>query len=207
MNKDVRTPDVTANAQNYTTPANEPLAPMLDAVTADSDKSDKKVEIPGRAKTAAAPASAALAVAPNDEFEMQKSLAPVTAEAAKAGKERARSAWSEGLRWNLSSDGQLQRSADTGKSWQPVIVAQGATFRALTFNGPDIWVGGAAGSLYHSSDAGGHWTQVKPVANSVSLNSDIAAIAFTDPQHGKITTTNGQTWITSDGGQSWIQQP
>jgi photosystem II stability/assembly factor-like uncharacterized protein len=196
-----------ANAQNYTTQSTESLAQMVDAVNADSDKSDKKVEIPGRAKTAATPASAALAVAPSDELELQKSIAPAAAEAAKARKGVPRSAWSEGLRWNISFDGQLQRSADSGKSWQPVTVAEGATFRALTFNGPDIWVGGAAGSLYHSPDAGSHWTQVKPVANSVSLSSDIAAIAFTDPQHGKITTTNGQIWSTSDGGQSWMQQP
>jgi hypothetical protein len=206
-NKNVPAPHLAANAQNYTTQSTESLAQMVDAVNADSDKSDKKVEIPGRAKTAATPASAALAVAPSDELELQKSIAPAAAEAAKARKGVPRSAWSEGLRWNISFDGQLQRSADSGKSWQPVTVAEGATFRALTFNGPDIWVGGAAGSLYHSPDAGSHWTQVKPVANSVSLSSDIAAIAFTDPQHGKITTTNGQIWSTSDGGQSWMQQP
>jgi len=205
-NKDVPAPNLPANAQNYTTQSTESLAQMVDAVNADSDKSDKKVEIPGRAKTAAAPASAALAVAPSDELEMQKSIAPAL-EASRARKELARSVRPESLRWNISSDGQLQRSADSGRSWQPVTVVQGATFRALTFNGPDIWVGGAAGSLYHSSDAGGHWTQVKPVANRVSLSGDIAAIAFTDPQHGKITTTNGQTWSTSDGGQSWMQQP
>ena len=205
-NKDVPAAQLTANAENYGTQASEPLAQMVDAVHTDSDKSDKKVEIPGRAKTAAAPASAALAVAPSDELELQKSIAPAL-EASRARKELARSVRPESLRWNISSDGQLQRSADSGKSWQPVTVVEGATFRALTFNGPDIWVGGAAGSLYHSSDAGGHWTQVKPVANSISLSGDIAAIAFTDPQHGKITTTNGQTWSTSDGGQSWIQQP
>ena len=205
-NKNVPAPHLAANAQNYTTQTTEPLAQMVDAVNADSDKSEKKVEIPGRAKTAAAPASAALAVAPSDELELQKGIAPAL-EASRARKELARSVRPESLRWNISSDGQLQRSADSGKSWQPVTIAEGATFRALTFNGPDIWVGGAAGSLYHSSDAGGHWIQVKPVANNISLSGDIAAIAFTDPQHGKITTTNGQTWSTSDGGQSWMQQP
>lgn len=202
MNKNVPAPHFAAN----TTQTSEPLAQMVDAVPADSDKSDKKVEVPGRAKTAAAPASEALAVAPNDQFEMQKSIAPAL-EASRARKDLARSVHPESLRWNISSDGQLVRSADSGKSWQPVTVAEGATFRHLTYNGPDIWVGGAAGSLYHSPDAGGHWIQVKPVANAVSLTADIAAIAFTDPQHGKITTTNGQTWSTRDGGQSWMQQP
>lgn len=205
--KDAPAPGQTSNVDNFIAQANEPMAQMVDAVTADSNKSDKKVEVPGRAKTSGASASAALAVAPSDELSMQKSITPATAEAAKVRKERGQYGRVEGLRWNISSDGELQRSADSGKTWQPVPVADGVTFRALTFNGPDIWVGGAAGALYHSSDAGGHWTQVKPVANNVSLSSDIAAIAFTDPQHGKVTTTNGQTWTTNDGGQSWIQQP
>lgn len=197
-------PQSTSNA-DITAQANESMAQLVDAVNADSNKSDKKVEVPGRAKTSGA--STALAVAPSDEFSMQKGITPATAEVARARKERAQYGRIEGLRWNISSDGQLQRSADSGKTWQPVTVADGVTFRALTFNGPDIWVGGAAGALYHSFDAGGRWVQVKPVANNVSLSSDIAAIAFTDPQRGKITTTNGQTWTTSDGGQSWTQQP
>jgi len=203
--KDVPAPQP-PQVDNYTAQANEPVMQMVDATSADSDKSDKKVDVPGRAKTSGA-ATTALAVAPSDELNMQKSITPATAEVAKARKERGAFSRAAGLLWNISSDGQLQRSADSGKSWQPISVAEGAIFRALTFNGPDIWVGGAAGSLYHSPEAGAHWVQVKPTANGVSLSGDISAIAFTDPQRGKITTTNGQTWITGDGGKSWSQQP
>jgi len=106
-------------------------------------------------------------------------------------------------RWTISSTGQLQRSRDSGKSWQPVVVADHAIFRALSANGPDLWVGGAAGLLYHSADAGAHWTQIKPVADNATLTADIAAIEFTDPQHGKITTANGEAWLTIDAGHSW----
>jgi hypothetical protein len=201
-------PPPSANFDSYAPSQNEPVATMVDATSADSDKSDKKVEVMGRAKTAGAPASsAALAVAPDDTLDMQRGIAPAAEVAAKATKDRALYARSEVLRWNISSDGQLQRSVDSGKTWQPVVVAESTTFRALTFNGPDIWVGGAAGSLYHSPDAGAHWTQVKPIANGVSLSADVSAIAFTDPLHGKVTTTNGQTWTTNNGGQSWSQQP
>jgi photosystem II stability/assembly factor-like uncharacterized protein len=110
-------------------------------------------------------------------------------------------------RWTISSDGQLQHSIDSGKTWQPVAVAEKATFRALSANGPDLWVGGPAGLLYHSTDAGGHWTQVKPSANGVTLMADVAAIEFTDPQHGKLTTATGQIWSTTDAGQTWKKQP
>jgi hypothetical protein len=200
------TPTLVVNGRNTNNDlsANESVATMVDAANADSDK---KVEVMGRAKTAGAPASAALAVAPDDTLDMPRGITPAAEVAAKVRKERTESGRSEVLRWNTSSDGQLQRSIDSGKTWQPVSVVEGVTFRAVSYNGPDIWVGGAAGSLYHSPDAGVHWLQVKPAANGVSLNADISAIAFTDPQHGKITTTNGQTWITGDGGKSWSQRP
>ena len=110
-------------------------------------------------------------------------------------------------RWTISSDGQLQHSVDSGKTWQPVTVAEKATFRALSANGPDLWVGGPAGVLYHSSDAGGHWTRVKPTTNGNVLATDIAAIEFTDLQHGKLTTSTGEVWITTDAGETWRKQP
>jgi hypothetical protein len=202
--KDAPSPPLPSANFSYA-PSNEPVATMVDAANADSDK---KVEVMGRSKPAGGSgASAALAVAPDDTLDTPRGITPGAEAAAKARKERAESGRSEVLLWNISFDGQLQRSVDSGKTWQPVVVAESTTFRALTFNGPDIWLGGAAGSLYHSPDAGAHWVQVKPTANGVSLSADISAIAFTDPQRGKITTTNGQTWITGDGGKSWSQQP
>lgn len=171
-----------------------------------SADAEKKVEM-GRAKTSSASSGAALAVAPSDQLDgMQQGVAPSAPAMSKTKRERASYAHSESTRWNLSFDGQLQRSIDSGKTWQPVATPAGAAFRALSYNGPDIWVGGAAGLLYHSTDAGTHWELVKPAANDVSLTADIAAIAFTDPQHGKITTSNGETWTTSDGGQNWNHQ-
>jgi photosystem II stability/assembly factor-like uncharacterized protein len=68
-------------------------------------------------------------------------------------------------------------------------------------------VGGAAGLLYHSADSGDHWTQVKPATNGSNLTADIAAIEFTDTRQGKITTANGEIWLTRDGGKSWSKQP
>jgi photosystem II stability/assembly factor-like uncharacterized protein len=106
----------------------------------------------------------------------------------------------------LAADGTLQRSFDAGRSWQEVIVQPGAVFRAVSSSGPEIWAGGAAGLLYHSSDAGQHWTRVHPVSGEERLSTDITAIEFSDVQHGKLTTTTGQLWTTSDAGLSWQKQ-
>jgi hypothetical protein len=109
------------------------------------------------------------------------------------------------LIWTLSADGTLQRSFDSGKTWQPVLVA-GGHLRAFSANDSGIWVGGAAGALYHSSDAGEHWTQVSPTTNGRALTADITHIEFTDAQHGSIITSSHETWSTSDAGVTWQRQ-
>jgi hypothetical protein len=107
-------------------------------------------------------------------------------------------------RWTLSSDGTLLlRSFDNGKTWQSVPVAGRVVFRALSALGPEVWIGGSAGALYHSSDSGQQWQKVEPSAGGRILVADILALEFSDPQHGKLTTANHEIWITADAGQSW----
>lgn len=109
-------------------------------------------------------------------------------------------------RWTLSWDGVLQRSLDSGRTWQTIPVASHIVFRALAANGLDIWVGGKAGALFHSSDAGQHWTQMFPVANGQAFAGDIVGVEFSDTLHGKLTSSNHEIWITSDSGQTWDKQ-
>ena len=108
--------------------------------------------------------------------------------------------------WTLSADGVPQRSFNAGKTWEAVRVDGHTGFRALSAHGMDIWVGGLGGILYHSSDLGMHWTRVIPVANQDTLSADILTIDFRDDQHGKLTTTNRETWTTSDAGKIWQKE-
>jgi hypothetical protein len=102
------------------------------------------------------------------------------------------------LDWGLSPNGEVQRSRDFGKTWQIVPVADGSPFRAISSVGIDVWVGGNAGALYHSRDAGQSWTKVSPLSTD-----DITHIEFSDPQNGLLNTATGHVWSTSDGGRSW----
>ena len=102
------------------------------------------------------------------------------------------------LDWSLSPDGDVQRSVDSGKTWQIVPIAQGSSFHAITAVGNEVWVGGNAGALYHSVDSGQSWTKLAPVSTD-----NITHIEFSDPQNGLLNTANGQVWSTSDGGRSW----
>jgi Photosynthesis system II assembly factor YCF48/Putative zinc-finger len=106
-------------------------------------------------------------------------------------------------RWTLTAEGTLERSLDSGTTWEAISIPSPATLRALAANGLDIWVGGSNGALYHSSDAGQHWTPVHPIVNGELLSADIIGVEFTDLQHGTLTTSAKEIWTTADAGQTW----
>ncbi|MDE3135200.1 MAG: hypothetical protein KGL59_01380 [Acidobacteriota bacterium] len=108
--------------------------------------------------------------------------------------------------WTLSSDGVLERSTDSGKTWTKADFGNRSRFRALSATGFEVWAGGADGLLFHSSDGGAHWTQIHLVANGIPLTSTITHIDFTDAQHGRLTTNTGETWLTTDAGHTWQRQ-
>jgi hypothetical protein len=152
--------------------------------------------VPGRAKDSAAEPAA------NMRAGIGGGIAPAAALQARAASALPVIA----PRWTLTSEGTLQRSLDFGRSWQTIPVASQASFRALAASGRDIWVGGAKGALYHSSNAGLNWTQVQPVAAGQTLADDIIGVEFPDPLHGKVTSSSKEIWTTEDGGQSWRKQ-
>jgi Carboxypeptidase regulatory-like domain/Photosynthesis system II assembly factor YCF48/Putative zinc-finger len=80
------------------------------------------------------------------------------------------------------------------------------TFRAVAATGLDVWAGGSAGALYHSLDAGNHWTRIIPTSTGAILTGDIISLQFPDPQHGTLSTSTSEVWTTSDDGQTWQKQ-
>lgn len=79
-------------------------------------------------------------------------------------------------------------------------------FRAVASNGPDVWAGASGGLLYHSVDAGQHWTRVVPASSAARLSGDIVSLEFPDLQHGRVVTSLPEVWTTADGGQTWQKQ-
>ena len=140
---------------------------------------------------------------------------------------------SSSVQWNIGSSGELERSSDQGHTWEKVDVSttsgfdsfaalhgekdavrdltmkkqvMAPVFRAVASNGPDVWAGASGGLLYHSTDAGLHWTRVVPASSSARLTGDIVSLDFPDSQHGRIVTAAPEVWTTTDGGQSWQKQ-
>ncbi len=83
-----------------------------------------------------------------------------------------------------------------------------AIFRAVSVSsdGAEVWAGGSAGALYHTSDAGATWTRVLPSENGAAISGDVVSIQFSDVRNGSITTSTAETWVTRDGGQNWRKQ-
>jgi photosystem II stability/assembly factor-like uncharacterized protein len=130
--------------------------------------------------------------------------------------------------WAITPTGALQRSFDGGSTWinvnptssAPTAAATSSSsspasrsvkmmpaaptvFRAVVANGVDVWAGASAGLLYHSTDSGDHWSRVTPFASGSQLTGDIVGIQFSDTQNGKVSTSAGEVWTTSDAGHTW----
>jgi hypothetical protein len=80
------------------------------------------------------------------------------------------------------------------------------TFRAVSAAGVDVWAGGIGGALFHSQDAGIHWIRIVPSSAGTGLTGDILTLEFPDPQHGRLSTSTSEVWITADAGQTWQKQ-
>ncbi|MGC2185121.1 MAG: YCF48-related protein, partial [Terriglobales bacterium] len=187
----------TVTVESAATPKREASARTAEPKAKDefrTKESQEEVQAVGGA------AAAALADRKADTFSAGTAQAAPTEH---AGRMRA---VNNSPRWTLSAAGALERSFDSGKTWQTIPVASNVVFRALAANDSDIWLGGAAGALYHSSDSGQHWTRITPVAAGKSLTADIVTVEFGDVQHGKVVTVNRETWTTNDAGETWQYQ-
>ena len=107
--------------------------------------------------------------------------------------------------WTIKA-GVLVRSLDRGQSWQNALRTD---HPLLCYAGhdSDIWTGGQAGTLFHSSDNGLTWTQLQPSIKTYALTSDITRIEIQDNLRGPakiiVSTRNNETWTSTDGGKTW----
>ena len=105
--------------------------------------------------------------------------------------------------WSISASGKVQRSRDGRKSWEELDVDKNVVFRVVFAVGPDVWLGGSKGAIYHSTDGGQHWTKLNITTGSTTVADDVVHIEFRDTQHGTVGTAAGDSWTTTDAGQHW----
>ena len=112
--------------------------------------------------------------------------------------------------WAIKA-GVLQRSSDSGQSWQDALHADHPLL-CYASHDEDIWTGGQAGTLFHSANSGVTWVQVQPSIKARQLGSDITRIELRSndvrgdmrlPGEIILSTSSKEVWSTADGGKTW----
>ncbi len=173
-------------------------APMEDRLTA------RNVAAPPieKAKPAAKEEAQLKAQAENDEAQ-KKLPGAMSASSQLIVLQKTRSKQSKDVaaQWSLTQ-GRLQRSLDAGATWQIALQLQHPLL-SFGMRGSDVWAGGGAGTLFHSTDSGTTWTMVQPSTKSESLSSDIVAIEVRSPAEIVLSTSDNESWTTGDAGKTW----
>jgi hypothetical protein len=178
-----------------------PSAPRMAAASADESAQTAGSVVGGAKVAAAGPGTNAALV--GNQADTLSQLRPSEALAKPALPMRLANA-ARG-QWRISADGRLEHRV-AANDWTGVLSDQATTFRVVTVVGNDVWAGGSGGALFHSSDAGQHWSQVPLVTSSGAETGNIVSIQFSDPQQGTVITGSGSRWSTSDGGVTWASR-
>ena len=123
--------------------------------------------------------------------------------------------------WAITG-GVLQRSVDSGQSWQDALHADHPLL-CYASRDEDVWAGGQAGTLFHSANNGVTWAQVQPSVKARQLSSDITHIEIRNddlrysvrdevrgyargPTEILLSTSNNEIWSSADGGKTWAKK-
>jgi hypothetical protein len=107
--------------------------------------------------------------------------------------------------WTITA-GTLQRSLDSGQSWQNTLQSD-RPLLCYASHDNDVWTGGQAGTLFHSADSGVTWVRVQPSIKGHQLSSDITHVELRGDARGLaeilISTNNNEIWSSADNGRTW----
>jgi photosystem II stability/assembly factor-like uncharacterized protein len=118
-----------------------------------------------------------------------------------------RTAIATGDMWAGADQTSLYRTHDGGANWQ--VVSAGAPVEAIASvhvgSGGDVWIGGTAGELRWSADAGLTWRRLTAPFEPGGTTNAIAMVSTTV---GFVGAREGsRIRMTMDGGQSWQDVP
>ncbi|GAA4460492.1 hypothetical protein GCM10023093_03220 [Nemorincola caseinilytica] len=98
--------------------------------------------------------------------------------------------------------GVVLKTTDHRRTWAYQDV-EGDNFTAMSILGNEIWMCGANGSIFHTTDGGAHWQRLRN-GNSLSIpRYMLRDILFTDLLHGWAVGDEGLIICTEDGGRNW----
>ena len=104
------------------------------------------------------------------------------------------------IRWRVTSAAGAERTTNSGATWVAVPGVDFSNWRAGSAPSADVcWLVGPGGRVFRSTD-GGRFTRVAfPEA------VDLVAVTATDARIAAVTTADGRTFRTGDGGVTWTR--
>ena len=98
--------------------------------------------------------------------------------------------------------GKLLRSSDLSHWTEENPGGENLQFSVVSPNGMEIWAGGNDAALMHSHDGGSTWERITLGAAATGTINSIEAAG----QNVLVKSSSGQSWLSQDGGKSWIVQ-
>ncbi len=105
------------------------------------------------------------------------------------------------IRWRVVGQRAIGRTTDGGSTWQSQTVDVPLPLTAGSASSSTVcWLVGRAGLVLRTTD-GGTWQRVRfPEA------VDLTDVRATDGNAAVVTTSDGRTFATADGGQTWSRK-
>jgi hypothetical protein len=106
------------------------------------------------------------------------------------------------FRWRIGAAGVVEHSTDGGSTWEVLPTGVIADLTAGMSPSPSVcWLVGRAGTVLLSTD-GRRWQRV-----TMPEAIDLVAVQASDARTASVTTADGRTFRTADGGVSWDRRP
>jgi len=106
------------------------------------------------------------------------------------------------FRWRIGAAGTVEHSTDGGSTWELLPTGVISDLTAGMSPSPSVcWLVGRAGTVLLSTD-GRRWQRV-----TFPEPTDLVAVQANDARAASITTADGRTFRTADGGVTWDPRP
>ncbi len=104
--------------------------------------------------------------------------------------------------WRVGPHGLIEKRTPEG-DWMAVESGVKADLFAITFSTPATgWAVGAGGTVLRTTDAGVTWTKL-----AFPTTDDLVRVFAQDGRHARVETRAGQSFMTTNGGESWKPVP
>lgn len=100
--------------------------------------------------------------------------------------------------------GAVMKTSDRGDHWTFLDI-DGDNFTSMAIIGNEFWICGAAGSIFHSSDAGARWERFRNGNDITRRRYMLRSILFTTAQMGWAVGDDGLVIFSQDGGRNWME--